>query len=78
MPLPIEIIPDEELGGFTALVPGIPGCGEGETEAEAIEDLKDALRLCVEVRGIAKVRSLVQSRPDLRQSHFELDDLMGK
>ena len=78
MPLPIEIIPDEELGGFTALVAGIPGCGEGETEAEAIEDLEDALRLCVEVRGIEKTRSLVQHNADLRQSDFELEDLMGK
>ncbi len=78
MPLPIEIIPDEELGGFTALVPNIPGCGEGETVKEAIDDLKVALGGLIDVRGIEEVRSLVRSRPDLRQSDFELEDLMGQ
>ena len=37
----IEIIPDPELGGFTARAPAY---GEGESEEEAIQDLKVALR----------------------------------
>ena len=40
----IEIIPDTDIGGFTARVPDIPAYGEGETEDEAIADLKEALK----------------------------------
>ena len=46
-PLIVELIPDPELGGFTARIPDIPAYGEGETEDEAIVDLK-ALRAYVE------------------------------
>ena len=41
--LTVELIPDPEMGGFTARVPDIPAYGEGETEDAAIEDLKQAL-----------------------------------
>lgn len=41
MPLTIELIPDPVQGGFTARLPDIPAYGEGETENEAIEDLKE-------------------------------------
>ena len=37
--LTVELIPDTELGGFTARVPDIPAYGEGVTEEEAIADL---------------------------------------
>lgn len=47
----IELVLDEELGGFTARVPGIPAYGEGETMHEAINDLKDAIRGYVETFG---------------------------
>ena len=31
--------------GFSVSVPGLPGCwSQGETEAEAIENIKDAIR----------------------------------
>jgi hypothetical protein len=33
------------FGRATACIPDIPAYGEGETEAAAIEDLKEALRL---------------------------------
>jgi len=39
----VELIPDPEFGGYTARVPDIPAYGEGETEQEAIADLKVAL-----------------------------------
>jgi len=48
MQLNVELIPDEEQGGFTATIPDIPAYGEGDTEAAAIEDLKEALRLYIE------------------------------
>jgi len=39
----VELIPDPEFGGLTARVPDIPAYGEGETEEEAVADLKVAL-----------------------------------
>ena len=41
--LTIELIPDPELGGFSARVPDIPAYGEGATEDEAVQDLREAL-----------------------------------
>lgn len=35
----------ESAEGFSVSVPGLPGCwSQGSTEAEAIENIKDALR----------------------------------
>ena len=48
----VELIPDEEQGGFTARVPDIPAYGEGETEDEAMADLKEALLCYVESFGL--------------------------
>ena len=44
MAMTVELIPDPEQGGFTARVPDIPAYGEGETEEEAIADLREAIR----------------------------------
>ena len=71
----VELIPDEEQGGFTATVPDIPAYGEGETEAEAVEDLKEALRLYIEVRGIDNAISLVRPRAVIRQLDLDLTEL---
>ena len=49
--LTIELIPDVEHGGFTARVPDIPAYGEGETEDEAIADLREALKAYVQAFG---------------------------
>jgi len=48
----IELIPDTQEGGFTARVPDVPAYGEGETEEEAIGDLKEALRAYIETFGL--------------------------
>ena len=61
MLLPIEIIPDDELGGFTALVPNVPGCGEGETEAKALKDLNGVYFTCPARRAASKQRACVIS-----------------
>jgi antitoxin HicB len=43
LPYTREILPDFELGGFTALIREFPGCvTQGETVAEAYEYLEDA------------------------------------
>ena len=39
----IAIHPSEE--GFSVSVPGLPGCwSQGETDVEAVENIKDAIR----------------------------------
>ena len=48
--LTVELIPDLELGGFTARVPDIPAYGD--TEDEAIADLREALRAYTETYGL--------------------------
>ncbi len=57
MPLTIELIPDPDQGCFTARLPNVPAYGEGETENEAIDDLKEALRGYVETFGLEDVLS---------------------
>ena len=54
----VEIIPDMEIGGFTARVPDIPAYGEGNTEDGVSLDLKEALHAYLEVFGMSKARAL--------------------
>jgi predicted RNase H-like HicB family nuclease len=40
---------DEEVGGFIASCPGLPGCfSQGDTVEEAIENIKEAIQVCLE------------------------------
>ena len=40
---------DEEVGGFIASCPGLPGCfSQGDTVEEAIENIKEAIQACLE------------------------------
>ena len=48
----IELIEDPDEGGFTARVPDIPAYGEGETEEQAIADLRDALKGYIQTFGL--------------------------
>ena len=64
--LAVELIPDVEQGGFTARVPDIPAYGEGETEEEAIADLRKALRGYIETFGLEDALSRVSS-PSIRR-----------
>jgi predicted RNase H-like HicB family nuclease len=51
MKLLITIYPDED-GVFIAECPSIPGCvSQGKTEEEAEENIRDAIRECLEVRA---------------------------
>ena len=48
MKLKIVLEPSED-GGFTVYVPSLPGCiSEGETEKEAISNIKEAIELYLE------------------------------
>ncbi len=42
----------DEDGVYVIECPAIPGCvSQGRTEAEALENIKDAIRQCLEVRA---------------------------
>lgn len=71
--LTVEIIPDPEQGGFTARVPDIPAYGEGETEAEAIEDLREALQAYVDVFGLDEAMARLNAPSSLKLVDMELD-----
>jgi predicted RNase H-like HicB family nuclease len=45
----VILIPDLESGGFTVTVPSLPGCiSEGDTEEEALANIRDAIALYIE------------------------------
>ena len=69
----IELIADEEEGGFTARVPDIPAHGEGETEEQAIADLRDALRGYIQTFGLEDALSRVVV-PQLRPAQWDLTE----
>jgi predicted RNase H-like HicB family nuclease len=71
--LTVELIPDPEFGGFTR-VPDIPAYGEGETEEEAIADLREALRGYVETFGLEDALARVNAPTSLRELEMELED----
>ncbi|QEG33376.1 type II toxin-antitoxin system HicB family antitoxin [Bythopirellula goksoeyrii] len=76
MPVTIEIISDPDQGGFTARLPDIPAYGEGETEEEAIKDLKEALAGYLETYGLDDAESRI-CQPALRTIDLELTELAG-
>ena len=48
MKLRVILEPQEE-GGFTVYVPSLPGCiSEGETEEEALKNIREAIELYLE------------------------------
>ena len=49
MSLEIILEEDEEVGGYIARCPGLPGCfSQGDTVEEAIENIKEAIHACLE------------------------------
>ncbi len=74
--LTVELVPDPDLGGFTARVPDIPAYGEGETEEEAIADLKESLAAYVEAFGVDEATARLNPPGSLRQLDLELENLV--
>lgn len=68
----VELIPDPQEGGFTARIPDIPAYGEGETEDEAIADLKAALRGYIETFGLSNALSRLSTPLTVRQIELDL------
>jgi predicted RNase H-like HicB family nuclease len=49
MKIKVQLVP-EDIGGFSVFVPGFPGCmSQGETEAEAITNISEALAMILEM-----------------------------
>lgn len=71
----VEIIPDPEEGGYTARIPDVPAYGEGETEEEAIADLKEALQAYIEAFGVEDALAKVNAPSTLRKLQWDLRDL---
>jgi predicted RNase H-like HicB family nuclease len=41
----VVLIPDPESGGYTAIVPSLPGCiSEGDTKEEALANITEAIQ----------------------------------
>ncbi|HXY33288.1 MAG TPA: hypothetical protein VEI07_03610 [Planctomycetaceae bacterium] len=74
MSLVIELIPDDEQGGFTARIPDIPAYGEGDTEEAAIADLREAVSGYIETFGLDDALARV-SQPSTRRIDWDLAEL---
>jgi predicted RNase H-like HicB family nuclease len=62
MKYPVTIYQDEE-GWYVVECPIIPGCmSQGETEAEALKNIQEAIQLCLEVRREKSLPLTIQSR----------------
>ena len=56
------VLEKQEEGGYTAYVPVLPGCvSEGETSAEAIKNIKEAISLYLEESRKARIRQLLKN-----------------
>lgn len=56
-------IDQDEDGMWIVECPAIPGCvSQGATEAEALENVKDAIRLCLEVRAEQGLPLTIETR----------------
>ena len=59
----VVVVEQDEDGTFVAECPAIPGCiSQGRTEQEALENIKDAIKQCLEVRAERGMPLRVQTR----------------
>ncbi|MBA2634697.1 MAG: type II toxin-antitoxin system HicB family antitoxin [Planctomycetota bacterium] len=62
MKFPVTIERDED-GIWVVECPSIPGCvSQGKTKEEAVENVRDAIRLCLEVRAEQGLPLTVETR----------------
>ncbi len=64
MKFPVTIDRDED-GVWVVECPSIPGCvSQGRTRDEALKNVEDAIRLCLEVRAEQGLPLTVETRQD--------------
>ena len=62
MKLPVTIYQDEE-GWYVVECPVIPGCmSQGKTEEEALQNIREAIQLCLDVRRQQGMPLTLESR----------------
>ncbi|WAC05732.1 MAG: type II toxin-antitoxin system HicB family antitoxin [Methanoregula sp.] len=62
MKIVVQLVP-EETGGFSVFVPGLPGCmSQGETEEEALANMKELLPEYLEVHTARNAKFLPNTR----------------
>ena len=55
--------PDEEAGGYVVSCPALAGCySQGDTVDEALENIKEAIQLCLEVRAEKGIPLTIETR----------------
>jgi predicted RNase H-like HicB family nuclease len=58
----VTIEPDED-GGYVVECPAVPGCvSQGETEEEALANIREAIQLCLEVRAQEGLSLTIETR----------------
>ena len=72
----VELIPDPDLGGFTARLPDIPAYGEGETEEEAIADLRESLQGYIEAFGLQEALDRLIVPSSTRRLEWNLSEFV--
>jgi predicted RNase H-like HicB family nuclease len=61
---PVTLYQDED-GWYVVECPIIPGCmSQGETEAEALRNIQEAIQLCLEVRREQGLPPTIERCPD--------------
>jgi len=60
MEYPIVIEPDHKAGGFVVFCPTLKGCvSQGETEEEALDNIKDAIKTYLEsIEDLKRLKKL--------------------
>ena len=67
MKVTVQLVP-EEAGGFSIFVPELPGCmSQGETEEEALENIKEVIPVFIEIHRERHAKNL----PYLKEIEIE-------
>ena len=62
MAIEFDIVLEKQRAGYTAYVPALPGCiSEGNTKAQAMRNIKEAIQLYLEETGKAKAKQMASS-----------------
>lgn len=68
----VVLAPDSDDGGYTAIVPALPGVvTEGDTIEEVMERARDAIRLCIDDL-VANGEPIPESDTGARLEHVEV------